>query len=121
MFHYNASFYGDELSAHRQTPNLEDHPLSAVRDFLVNIFAATPHTGGSSSVRNVRTRHAVVTGPTFHRNSSYTRHTIHINLSYIAKVYVRISDKLEMAEDSGNFRGETADCFTWRWCSKLNN
>jgi len=41
---------------------LEDLPLSAVRDCLFNIFAAALHIGGRSSVRNLRTRHAVVTG-----------------------------------------------------------
>jgi hypothetical protein len=44
------------------TPKLEDHPSSAVRDCLFNIFAATLHIGGRSSFRNLRTRHAVVTG-----------------------------------------------------------
>jgi hypothetical protein len=39
-------FYGEELLAPRPTPKLEDHPLSAVRDCLINIFAATLHTGG---------------------------------------------------------------------------
>jgi len=33
--------YGEGLSAPRPTPKLEDHPLSAVRDCLFNIFAAT--------------------------------------------------------------------------------
>jgi len=55
-------FYGRELLAHRPTPKLEDHPLLAVRDCLFNIFAATIHNGGRSSIRNLRTRHAVVTG-----------------------------------------------------------
>jgi hypothetical protein len=55
-------FYGEELLAPRPTPKLEDHPLSAVRDCLFNIFAATLHIGGRSSIRNLRTRHAVVTG-----------------------------------------------------------
>jgi hypothetical protein len=41
-------------------PKLEDHALSAVRDWLFNIFAATLHIGGRSSIRNQRTRHAVV-------------------------------------------------------------
>jgi hypothetical protein len=35
--------------------------LSAVRECLFNIFAATVHIGGRSSIRNLRTRHAVVT------------------------------------------------------------
>jgi hypothetical protein len=34
-------FYGEELFAHRQTPKLDDHPLSTDRDCLFNIFAAT--------------------------------------------------------------------------------
>jgi hypothetical protein len=44
------------------TPKLEYHPLSAVHDCLFNIFAATLHIGGRSSIHNPRTRHAVVTG-----------------------------------------------------------
>ena len=55
-------FYREGLLAPRPTPKLEDHPLSAVRDCLFNIFAATLHIGGRSSIRNPRTRHAVVTG-----------------------------------------------------------
>ena len=49
-------FYGEELLAPRPTPKLEDHPLSAVRDCLFNIFAATLHIGGRSSIRNLRTQ-----------------------------------------------------------------
>jgi hypothetical protein len=37
-------FCGEELLAQRPTPKLEDLPLSAVRDCLFNIFAATLHT-----------------------------------------------------------------------------
>jgi len=55
-------FYGEDLSAHRPTPNLEDHPLSTVRDCLFNIFAATLHIGGRSSIRNLRAHHVMVTG-----------------------------------------------------------
>jgi hypothetical protein len=36
-------FYGEELLAPRPTPKLEGHPLSAVRDCLFNVFAATLH------------------------------------------------------------------------------
>jgi hypothetical protein len=54
--------HGEELLAPRPTPKLENHPLSAVRGCLFNIFAATLHIGGRSSSRNLRTRHAVVTG-----------------------------------------------------------
>jgi hypothetical protein len=55
-------FYGEELLARRPTTKLEDHPFSAVRDCLSNIFAATLHIGGRSSTRNPRTPHAAVTG-----------------------------------------------------------
>jgi hypothetical protein len=43
-------------------PKLEDHPLSAVRDCLFNILVATLHIAGRSSIRNLRTRHVLVTG-----------------------------------------------------------
>ena len=52
----------------RPTPMLEDHPLSAVRDSLFNLFAATLHIGGRSSFRNLRMRHAVVTGTDKHED-----------------------------------------------------
>ena len=55
-------FHGETLLALRPTPNLEDYPSSAVRDCLFNLFAATLHIGGRSSIRNLRTRHAVVIG-----------------------------------------------------------
>ena len=37
------SLYGEELLLLHPTPKLEDHSVSAVRDCLFNIFAATPH------------------------------------------------------------------------------
>jgi hypothetical protein len=55
-------FYGEELLAPRPTPKLEDHPLSAVRHCLFNMFAVILHSGGSSSICNLRTRHAVTRG-----------------------------------------------------------
>ena len=58
----NIVFHGEALLAPRPTPKLEEHPSSAVRDCLFNLFAATLHIGGRSSIRNLRTRHAVVTG-----------------------------------------------------------
>jgi hypothetical protein len=36
-------FYGEELLPPRPTPKLKDHPLSAFRDCLFNVFAATLH------------------------------------------------------------------------------
>ena len=59
-------FHGEELLAPRPTPKLEGHPLSAVCDCLFNLFAATLHNGGRSSIRKLRTRHAVVAGPHKH-------------------------------------------------------
>jgi hypothetical protein len=44
----------------RPTAKLEN-PSSAVRDCLFNIFAATLHVAGRSTIRNLRTRNAVVT------------------------------------------------------------
>ena len=58
----NIVFHGEVLLASRPTPKLEDHPSSAARDCLFSLFAATLHIGGRSSIRNLRTRHAVVTG-----------------------------------------------------------
>ena len=55
-------FHGEALLALCPTPKLEEHPSSAVRDCLFNIFAATLHIGGRSSIRNLRTRRAMVTG-----------------------------------------------------------
>jgi hypothetical protein len=39
----NLFFYCEELLAPRSTPQLENHPLSAVRECLFNIFVATFH------------------------------------------------------------------------------
>jgi len=58
MFRNKVSFYVEEFSTLRPTPKLEDHPFSALRDRLFN----TLHTEGRSSIRNLRTRHDVVTG-----------------------------------------------------------
>jgi hypothetical protein len=55
-------FHGEELLAPRPNPKLEDQTLLAVRDCSFNIFAATLHIGGRYYIRNLRTRHAVVTG-----------------------------------------------------------
>jgi hypothetical protein len=62
IFRNKVRFEGEELLALGPTPKMEDHRLSAVRDCLFNIFAATLHIGGRYSIRNLRTRHAVVTG-----------------------------------------------------------
>ena len=56
------TFYREGLLAPRPTPNLEDQPSSAVRVCLFNLFAASLLIGGRSSIRNLMTRHALVTG-----------------------------------------------------------
>ena len=66
-------FHGEKLLAPRPTPKLESHPLSAVRDCLFNIFAATFHIAGRSSTRKLRTRHAVVTGTHLHSMGNIIR------------------------------------------------
>jgi hypothetical protein len=43
MFRDIIIFYGEEFLAPRPTTKLEDHPLSAVRDCLFNVFGATLH------------------------------------------------------------------------------
>jgi hypothetical protein len=42
-FHNKLAFLREELLAPRPTHQLEGHPLSALRDYLFNIFAATIH------------------------------------------------------------------------------
>jgi len=65
------------LLAPRPTSKLEDHPSSAVRGCLFNLFTAALHIGGRSSIRNLRTRHAVVTGTHIH---GLLRSTLYIKL-----------------------------------------
>jgi cytochrome b len=62
MCRNKVSFYGEELLAPHPNSKLEDHPLQAVHDCLFNIFAATLHIAGRSSIRNPRTHYAVVKG-----------------------------------------------------------
>ena len=75
MIRNGIRFYGKELLAPRPTPKPEDHPLSAVRDYLLNIIAASLHFGGRSSIRNPRTRHAVVAGTHLSHMDIYSNST----------------------------------------------
>ena len=70
-------FYGEKLLAPR--PTLKDHPLSAVRGCLFNIFTATLHIGGRPSIRNPTTRHAVATGT----NLSHRLLFVFVNFQYV--------------------------------------
>jgi len=62
IFHNMICFYGEELFAPHPKPKLDCLPLSAVCDCLFNIFATTLRIGGHCSIRNLRTRNAVVSG-----------------------------------------------------------
>ena len=76
-------FDGEKLLASRPTPKLEDHPVSAVRDCLFKIFAATLHIGGCSSTRNLRKHHAVVTGTLLSRIHKSVRNVVINSLLFI--------------------------------------
>ena len=62
--------------APRPTPRLEGYPYSTVRDCMFNISAATLHIAGRSSIHNLRTRHAVVTGT--HLSSTHPLLILHL-------------------------------------------
>ena len=68
----NICFYSEESLAPCPTPKLEDHPMSAFCDCLFNIFAATLHIWGRSSVCNQRTSHAMVIGT--HLSQALNKH-----------------------------------------------
>ena len=72
-------FYGEGLLAPRPTPKLVFHPSSTVRGCLFNLFTATLHIGGRSSIRNPRNRHAVVTGPHIHGHKYVHTYSAKIN------------------------------------------
>ena len=91
-------FYREGLLAPRPTPKLEDHPLLTVHDCLFNLFAATLHIGGRSSIRNLRTRHAVVTGT--HYTWMYTVYTDN-NLTINSTTEKSVADCIK--ESIGNF------------------
>jgi hypothetical protein len=55
-------------------PKLENHTLSAVCDYIFYIFAAILHIEGRSSIRNLRTCHAMVTGTKL--SHSYVLHLV---------------------------------------------
>jgi hypothetical protein len=69
LFEYLVTGYVfSELLAPCPNHRMEEYTLSAIRVSLLNTFAATLHTEGRSSISNLRTRHAVVTGTHFSRN-----------------------------------------------------
>ena len=62
-------------------PQAGGHPLSTVRDCLFNLFAATLHVGGRSSIRKLRTLHAAVTGT--HKHGAYQPRAEFMSAKYI--------------------------------------
>jgi hypothetical protein len=88
LFRNMIRFHGEELLTPRPTPKLEDHPLLAVSDCLFNIFAATLHIWGRFCIRNLRTRHAVVTGT--HLSRSNTIPDIRLYFNITLKSHVRM-------------------------------
>jgi len=84
------------MLAPRPTTKLEDHPLSAVRDRLLNVFAATLHISGRSSIHNLRTRHTVVTGTQLSWTSGYAIFFFYFHVKlmslkhYVSSCYVNL-------------------------------
>ena len=78
-FRNKIHFNWEELLAPRPTPKLQDHPLSAVRDCLFNIFAASLHIGGRSCIRSLRKHHALVT--LTHMSCGYSKNVFIILLA----------------------------------------
>ena len=79
----NVSVLQGRVVSTSPTPKLEDHPSSAVRDCLFNLFAATLLIGGRSSIRNLRTRHAVVTGTHYMDCIYYTSELLYCSLGIV--------------------------------------
>ena len=61
--------------------------MSAVRDYLFNIFAATLHIGGRYSIRNLSTRHAVVTGTLQSGTVCFSLYKKRRGMAWLSKVY----------------------------------
>jgi hypothetical protein len=55
-------FYGEELLVPRPTPKSEDHPFSATRDCLFNIYTDPPYLEMIVSIHNLRTSPSAATG-----------------------------------------------------------
>jgi hypothetical protein len=62
MIHNMVNFYSEELLAPRPTSKLEDQLLLTVCNCLFNIYTATLYIRNRSSIHNLLTYHATVTG-----------------------------------------------------------
>jgi hypothetical protein len=72
-------------------PQAEDQLLSVAHDCLFKLFAATLHIGDRSSIRNMRTCHALVTGSHLSRWDPTLQ--IFYNKVVIVKKYINIKIK----------------------------
>ena len=97
-------FYGEVFLAPRPTPKLEDNTLSAVRDYLVRIFAATLHIGGCSSNRNLRTRHAVETGTHLSRKFKVSESSLEQGLRPYRQFFIGVGRGCNTDWSIDNFR-----------------
>jgi len=89
--------------------------MSAVRDCLFNLFAATLLIGGRSSIRNLRTRHAVVTG-------THYMVTIFIKDGHLRKEEDEIrSGFLHSSSDLEIVRYRYVHTYFWRRCVVASN
>jgi len=61
VFRNTVGPHGEELLASHPTAKLENHPLSAVRECLINISEATLHIWKGSPIGHPTTCHTVVT------------------------------------------------------------
>ena len=107
LFRDKVSFYGEEFSTPRPTPKLEVHCPC-----LFNIFAASLHIGGRSSIRNLSMRHAVVTG-THNSTTHLIVYYIHSKIRRLAVWSISrrncllkdvIEEKIEERRDAGRRR-----------------
>jgi len=91
--------------------------LSAVHDCLFNLFTATLHKGGRSSIRNLRTRHAVVTGTHYTGSAASTV----INLCFLSKgkFGFHLKTKYRLPEKYKQGYRKVPSCHphtVYRWC-----
>ena len=109
MFRNIASFYGEELSAPRLTPQAGG-PLLVGCPRLLGPYIRNYPPYWRQFFRPQREVAPCRGDRTYllQKFQIHMSHYIYINLYYIIKIYINISDKLEMAEESGRFQGEPA-------------
>jgi hypothetical protein len=102
----NKTFYGEGLSAPRSTPKLKDHPLSAVRDCLFNIFAATLRTRRTSLHPQPEDAPCCgAKGPTYHGHSLHKLLKMNALVKcsvclFISEIVERISLKCDIGDSA---------------------